>query len=260
MSEYEVLGIILMCVAVGAASGYIGSLMLSKRMSLVGGPLGHMTLPGITLALLYGIDVSVGAFVFLLAGIVLIWLIEKRTRLPLEAVTAVVFTSSLAIAFLFLPEDDFSIALLGDISQVSLSAILVTILLSFTVIVVIGRKYVDMVMVTISEEIARVRDIKVDYCNLLFLLGIAVVVALGVRVIGGLMTAALVSIPAATSRNITRDLRSYALISMLVGALSCGIGVICFLTLDVPAGQFVILSSAAMFVMSLVYKAIIADD
>ncbi|NCQ02827.1 metal ABC transporter permease, partial [Candidatus Wolfebacteria bacterium] len=64
---------------VGGAAGYLGSLMISKRMALVGDALGHVALPGIGLALLLGLNVSLGAFVFLLAGVLLIWFLEKKT-------------------------------------------------------------------------------------------------------------------------------------------------------------------------------------
>ena len=88
---------------IGGIAGYLGSLMLSRRMALVAGPLGHLTLPGIALALMYGFDVSLGAFPFVIFGIILIWLFEMRTKLPMEALTAVVFASGVAITFLFLP-------------------------------------------------------------------------------------------------------------------------------------------------------------
>jgi ABC-type Mn2+/Zn2+ transport system permease subunit len=48
-------------VFIAGAAGYLGSLMLSRRIALVAGPLGHLTLPGVALALLHGIDVSLGA-------------------------------------------------------------------------------------------------------------------------------------------------------------------------------------------------------
>ena len=78
-------------ILIGAVSGYLGTLMLSKRMTLVAGPLGHLTLPGIALALIYGFDVSLGAFPFVILGIVLIWILEIWTKLPMEALTAIVF-------------------------------------------------------------------------------------------------------------------------------------------------------------------------
>jgi ABC-type Mn2+/Zn2+ transport system permease subunit len=77
--------------------------MLGRRMALVAGPLGHLTLPGIAIALMYGFDITLGAFPFVILGILLIWLFEMRTKLPVEALTAVVFATGVAAAFLFLP-------------------------------------------------------------------------------------------------------------------------------------------------------------
>jgi len=105
-------------ISVGGAAGYLGSLMLSRRMALVAGPLGHLTLPGIALALMYGFNVSLGAFPFVIFGIILIWLFEMRTKLPMEALTAVVFASGVAITFLFLPIEQTEAAIVGDISRV----------------------------------------------------------------------------------------------------------------------------------------------
>jgi ABC-type Mn2+/Zn2+ transport system permease subunit len=90
---------------IGGSVGYLGSLMLSRRMALVAGPLGHLTLPGIALALQWGFDVSLGEFPLVILGLVLIWLLEIRTKLPTEALTALVFASGVAAAFLFLPID-----------------------------------------------------------------------------------------------------------------------------------------------------------
>ena len=97
-----------MSAVIGGVAGYLGSLMLSKRMALVGGPLGHLSLPGIALALSYSFDVSIGAFLFIVLGIMFIWLIEMRTQLPMEAITATVFASGVAISFLFLFADNLS--------------------------------------------------------------------------------------------------------------------------------------------------------
>lgn len=89
--DTQILLALIMSGTIGAIAGYLGSLMLSKRMALMGGALGHLTLPGIALALLYDFDVSIGAVLFLAFGVLLIWLLEQKTRLHLEALTAVVF-------------------------------------------------------------------------------------------------------------------------------------------------------------------------
>ncbi len=56
---------------IGAIAGYLGSLMLSKRMALMGWALGHLTMPGVALALLYDFDVSLGATLFLAFGVLI---------------------------------------------------------------------------------------------------------------------------------------------------------------------------------------------
>jgi len=180
---------------IGAAAGYLGTLMLSKRMSLVAGPLGHLTLPGIALAFLFDFDISIGAFVFVILGIVLIWLFEIKTKLPMEALTAVVFAIGVAITFLFIPEEKTIPALIGDISQISPRIVIITVILSLFVIYVTKRICKKAILAEISEDIAKAEGINVKKYNLLYLLCIAIIVSLGVRIVGGLMTAALVAIP-----------------------------------------------------------------
>ena len=109
--------------AIGGVAAYIGSLMVTKRMALMAGALGHLTLPGIALALHFGFDITIGALLFLGFGIIAIWYLEQKTKLPTEAVTALVFASSLAVAFLFLPLEESHRVLLGDINAFSICKI-----------------------------------------------------------------------------------------------------------------------------------------
>ncbi len=239
---------------ISGVAGYLGSLMLSKRMSLVAGPLGHLTLPGVALALIYGFDISLGAFPFVILGIVLIWLFEIRTKLPMEALTAVVFASGVAIAFLFLPIGQAEEALIGDISKVSLGDTIILFPLCFFLFLVIKRIYPKMVLINISEDLAKSQGVDVKKYNFIYLFSIAITVALGVKLVGGLLTAALVAIPSATSRNLSRNLLQYKLNSLIFSVLSCTIGIFLFKFTNLPAGPLIILTSAFFFLISLVFK------
>jgi zinc transport system permease protein len=239
---------------IGGTAGYIGSLMVTKRMALMGGALGHLTLPGIALALIYDFDVSLGALLFLALGIVLIWLLEQRTKLPMEALTAVVFSSSLAIAFLFLPEGKTSQALIGDISQISLTSVIITVVLSLAAFFVIKKIFSEIVFTSISEDLAKTEGINVGKNDLIYLVCIAIVVALGVRIVGGLLTAALVAIPACTSRNLSKNLFQYSYGGMMSGSLACILGILGFEFTGIPAGPFIIITSALLFLISVIFK------
>jgi len=254
MIDEKIILAILMTASIGAVAGYLGTLMLSKRMSLVGGPLGHLTLPGITLALLYGFDVSVGAFLVLILGILVIWFFEKRTKLPVETLTAIVFTSSVATAFLFLPSNEVELALIGDISQLTVTATFLSVAFSILAFLIVRKIYKKMVFVAISEDLAKSKEINVDKINLIYLLSVAVVIGLGIRIVGSLLTAAIVAIPAATSRNLSINMKQYAYGGALAGGLAGILGILAYQLFSVPAGLAVILCSSVLFLFSVVFK------
>ncbi len=239
---------------IGGASGYLGSLMLSKRMALVAGPLGHLTLPGIALALIYGFDVSLGAFPFVILGIVLIWFFELKTKLPMEALTAVVFASGVAVAFLFLPMEQAETALVGDISKVGPWETLFSVMIVLILLFVIRKIYPKMVLINISDDLAKSSGTNVEKYNFLYLLLIAVIVALGVKMVGGLLTAALVAIPASAARNLSRNLTQYTLVAIIIGAMSSFVGILLFRLTGFPAGPLIILANTATFLISIIFR------
>jgi ABC-type Mn2+/Zn2+ transport system permease subunit len=239
---------------IGGAAGFLGSLMLPKRMSLVAGPLGHLALPGIALALIYGFDISLGAFPLVILGIVLIWLFERRTKLPAEALTAVVFATGVAIAFFFLPIEQAEAALVGDISSIQINDAVFSIALCVLVFFVVEIIYSKMTLINISEDLAKSQKINVGKYNLVYLLLIALIVALGVKVVGGLLTAAIVAIPAVTSRNLAKNLVQYKFLALSFGILSSAIGIFLSQLTLLPAGPLIIVSSAFLFVLSMIFK------
>ena len=239
---------------VGGVAGYLGTLMLSKKMALVAGPLGHLTLPGIALALIYGFDMSLGAFPFVILGIIFIWLFEIRTKLPMEALTAVVFASGVAIAFLFLPIGQAEAALVGDISKVNLWELAISVVLTVFLFLMITKIYPKMVLINISEDLAKSQGINVEKHNLIYLILIAVIVALGVKIVGGLLTAALAAIPACSARNLSRNVFQYAFGATIIGIISSSLGIFIFELTGFPAGPLIILVNAIIFLISTIFK------
>jgi len=241
-------------VLISSAAAYLGTLMLGRRMALVAGPLGHLTLPGIALALMYGFDVTLGAFPFVILGIVLIWLFEVRTKLPVEALTAIVFATGVAAAFLFLPIEQAEAALVGDIAMVGTFDLILTAVLSAIIFSIVTKNYRKLLLTSISEDLARVQGINSKKHNLIYLTMVAIVVALGVKLVGGLMTAALVAIPACSARNLSRNLLQDRLLAIGFGVGSCMLGIVLSQISGHPAGVLIILINAAIFVMTAVFK------
>lgn len=242
---------------VGGVAGYLGSLMIVKRMGLVGGPLGHLALPGVALALIYHLDVFVGALVTITLGGFLIWLLEVKTDAPVEALTGLVFASGVALSFLVLPfsqEHLLEEALVGDIAQISLWSALLSVALSAGVFWVVKSVYPQLVLAEISEDLAKVEGVDFKKGNLIYLVSIGLIVALAVRLVGGLLPVALMVIPALTARNLSRNFREYSLNSLLVGVVAAVLGVVFSQLYDLPAGLLIVFVGSLLFVVSIFFR------
>ncbi len=111
-----------------------------------------------------------------------------------------------------------------------------------------------MMLASLSEDLATANKINFKKYNLIYLLAIAVIVALGVKVVGSLLVGALVIVPAAASRNFSKNLGQYVCLSMILGAVSCFLGVLLSNFVAFPAGPLVIIISVALFGLSLFFK------
>ncbi len=245
---------LLAAIFIGGVAGYLGSLMLTKKMALVGDALGHVALPGIGLALLLGLNVSLGAFVFLLLGVLLIWLLETKTNLPTETLVGIIFVLSLALGFLITPQPELLEALMGDISRMNFTEAAAGIILSVIVFLAVNKIYSQVVLASISEDLAIAGKINIKKHNLIYLLAIAVIVALGVKIVGSLLAGALVIVPAAASRIISANMRQYVFGSAFLGALSCVLGILFFQSIGLPAGPLIILINVLFFLTLFFFK------
>jgi len=151
------------------------------------------------------------------------------------------------------PKFELLDALIGNISQVYLMDSILAVILSILVFYIIKRNYSKIMLASISEDLAIANKINVKKQNLIYLLTIGLIVALGVKVVGTLLIGALVIVPAAASRNMSRNMRQYIFISILIGSLSGALGILAFKITGFQVGPLIILISIFFFVISLLF-------
>lgn len=243
---------VLMALFVGAASGAIGSFIILRRMALVGDALSHVALPGIALALFYGIDPFWGVLVFLIVAAVLVWWLEGKSKLPVDALIGLLFTASLAVGILTIPDTEILESLFGvfpSLSPAILTSVLAVAGLMIIFSFILARRFL---FVTVSADVAKVSGVGRVYDLLLFLV-FSIVVALGIKLVGTLLMGALTIIPASISKNISRSMGGYMIISALVGGLVSVAGVLLSGFFGFPPGPTIILSGSVLFIFSLLF-------
>jgi ABC-type Mn2+/Zn2+ transport system permease subunit len=232
---------------VGSTAGYLGSIMVSKRMALVGDALSHVALPGLALGILFNFNPFIGAFIFLVATVIVTWYLQKSTTLSVEAIIGVLFVLALAVGILITPQVDLLEALFGDVSKITSTDTIITVIVSVCVICVTKVIYRKLAVSMISKELAIASRIKVERINLIFLFLVAIIVAVGIKEVGTLLVGALVIVPAAAAKNISSTLSRYSLMSSIFGLASATSGIILSRYVNVPAGPLVVIVGAVIF-------------
>ena len=241
-------------ILIGLGAGYLGSFMILKRMSLVGDVISHVALPGIALAIIYKFDPFLGAFATLFLAVIGIWLLERKTEIPSETLVGIFFALSLALGILITPEPELLEALFGDITQIQFSDAIITITLTMLMFLIMFKIHKGLTLSVISKELAQSMGIPVSKISLLFLLMVAVVVSLGLKITGTLLMGALVIVPAAAAKNISINLKQYTLIAGFLGGLSSLGGILFANYFGLHPGPIVVLTSGVVFLVTLIFK------
>jgi ABC-type Mn2+/Zn2+ transport system permease subunit len=241
-------------VAVGLSAGYIGSIMVLEKMALVGDALSHVALPGIAIGLLLNFNPFVGAFAFLFISAVIIWQLQRVTKLSFETLVGAVFTLALAIGILLVPQTDLLEVLFGDITKVDLIDAMAAIVVSIAVIVLTRAIYRKIVLSLISEELAASKGINVARTNLLFLLLVSLTVAIGIMITGTLLVGFLVVTPAAAARIVSGNLSRYVKLSAAFGVIASVAGILLSDLFNILPGPLVVFSGVAIFAAVIIVR------
>jgi len=228
--------------------------MVLKKMALVGDALSHVALPGLALGIFFNFNPFIGAFAFLFVSAIIIWHLGRVTKLPFETIVGAMFTLALAIGILIIPEHELLEALFGDITKVTIIETVVAVAVSVTAVILTKTIYRRLVLGMISEELAISKGIDVSKTNLLYLLLVSLVVAVGIKIVGTLLVGFLVIVPAAAAKNVSSDLFKYAVLSASFGAVSACSGVLFSSYLNLPTGPFVVFSGIIVFVVTIFAK------
>jgi zinc transport system ATP-binding protein len=185
-------------------------LCLARERACFGPPrtiaISHVALPGIGVALALGVHPLFGASAMLFFGALLIWALERRTRIATETVIGVVFSAALAVGSLMSSQEELVDALFGGPGTLTAGEIVFGLAGAAAIVAFILRQRSSLILALVSPEIARTSGIDVARLDLLFLETFALTVALGLRYLGVLLMGSLIIIPAATAKRIAGTL------------------------------------------------------
>ena len=247
---------ILAGVVVAILCGPLGCFIVWRRMAYFGDTLAHAALLGVGLSFLLQVNLTLAVFGVSASIAVLTMLLNKRATLSSDSLLGMLSHAGLALGMIVLgllnnPQANLMGFLFGDILAVSRQDILVVSVCGIGVIAVLSRIWRSLVAATVSIDIAAAEDIKPEYLHFIFMLLMALVIALAMKIVGVLLITSLLIIPAATARNLARSPEQMAVYAGLLGSVSVAGGLYGSLWWDTPAGPSIVLAAFGLFVLSL---------
>lgn len=241
-------------VCVAAASGLIGSFLILRRMTLLSDALSHVALPGIALGVIFKFEPLVGGLLFLFLSIFLIWRIEHRTKLAIESITGVLFVTALAIGSLLIEEHDLLEAFFGNVETISPTRAIIQTILALIVLLTTALFFKRLMLVSVAPELTLSEKIRQSRMELLLLTLIALTISIGISFVGVLLMSALTIIPAATARNISKNLKGYISLSIVFAIVGLIGSIFIAKTYAINSGVATVLISTSLFMVSLFWK------
>ncbi len=246
---------IVLAIFAAAAAGLVGAFALMKRTVLAGDVMSHIAIPGLGLAVIWKLNPLVGGALTLAVGILLIWHLQKSTELSSEAAIGVIFASSVALgALLINSKEELIDALFGGFGNLSTNEFLFGVGMSIVIIATLWILRNKLIIALFSPELATSAGIKVNAVNLWFLLIFGLAILVSLRFLGALLVGSLIIIPASAARQLTHSLGKFLITSMILSVVAMLAGFYISSHYGLAQGPTVVVSAAALFVLSLFKK------
>ncbi len=255
-------------VLIAAMAGLLGVFVVQRRLSFLGDGLAHAAFGGMGLGAFVIVATGLAssglgllshplwiAVPFsLLAALAIAW-VKGNTRLSSDTAIGVFFAVSVALGVTFFslipPDVDLGLSLMdllfGSILGVratDLAVIAVVAAASVTLLIVLWGR---LGYATFDEELARTDGVPARTLEYVLFACAAVVIAVSAVVVGIILMAAYLVIPAATARLMSRSLAQMTVLGVVLGVTSTIVGLLVSFLVDVPSGSTIVLTQAALF-------------
>jgi len=242
-------------IIVAVISPLIGTFLVTRKYSLISDTLSHVSLAGVMLGLLIGINP-----IFTALGVALLaaWLIERirgEKKVSGETVLSLFLSGGLAIAVILMGlgkgfgVDLFSY-LFGSITTVRNEDLFIILILGTVVLVTILMMYKKLLYVCYDEEGARVAGLPVKSINFLLITLAAFTVVVAMRIVGVLLIGALMTIPAITAMQVAKSFKQSLVLSVFLSLAAVTGGLWLAFYFNLAAGGAIVILALTFFGIS----------
>ncbi len=258
MDDFLIRALVAGC-GVALITGPLGVFVIWRRMAYFGDTLAHSALLGVALGFLLGISLNLSVILICLLLALLLVGLQSNRQLSGDTQLGILAHSALSlglvvIAFQSGVRVDLMSYLFGDILAVTTTDLLWVWAGGSAILVILALIWRPLLAMTVHEELAQVEGVPVMPIRITFMLLIALVIAVSMKIVGVLLITSMMLIPAAAARPFSRTPEQMALYAALAGIIAVFLGLAGSWYWDTPAGPTIVVAAAGLFLLSLGFR------
>jgi zinc transport system permease protein len=238
--------------------GLLGTMIVSNKMAFFSDALGHSALTGIAIGVVLGVaDTSISMIIFAVVFALLLNRISRKNTASTDTIISVFSSCSIAIGLAILSKggnfSKYSGLLVGDILSITRREIIYLVLIFAATLIFWFVAFNKLSAVSLHRTLAKSRHIPVSLIENIFAVFIALIVMLSIKWVGILIINALLILPAASSRNISENMREYHFFSILFSMFSGILGLIISYFTNVATGPMIVIIASIIYFATFLY-------
>lgn len=244
-------------IIIALTMGPVGCFVVWRRMAYFGDTLAHGALIGVALSFLFYMPIIVGTLLICVLLSLILLVLQKKSAIPTDSLLGILSHTVLAGGIVIISSLETSVNIMGflfgDILAVQKNEVITIFLIGATALILLYQYWDSLVLMSLNPELAQAEGIKTDKLNIILIMIMAFVSAIGIKIVGALLTTALLVIPASTARYASNSPKQMAGFSALFAVMSVLMGVTGSFFMDLPVGPMIVLSAAALFLFFSVF-------
>ncbi len=241
-------------VLVAAIAGPLGCFMVWRKMAYFGDTISHSALMGVALGIAFDSENPIIMIGTCSAIAMMLLFLQRDQRLSSDTLLGILAHSALSIGIIVISmmdnfRTDMMYYLVGDILAISEENIYTIAGVAAITAMCLYFIWRDLLSLTVHEDLAHTEGVQVNKIKVAYMLLIAFLVAVALKVIGVLLITALMIIPAAAARTVSKTPLQMIAISSILGIISVVAGIFTSSQWDVPTGPAIVLSATVLFLL-----------
>lgn len=247
----------LVTITAAIVCGVLSCWLVLIGWSLMGDAVSHAVLPGVVIAYLLGTPFAVGALIFGLGAVALIFLVRSTSRVKEDAAIGVVFTTLFALGLVLISvvpsQTDLGHILFGNLLGVSVADLVQVLVLGALTLTVLVLKRRDLTLYAFDPMHAHAIGLNPKALGALLLGLLALTVVVALQAVGVVLVVAMVIIPGATAYLLTDRFARMLVIAPSIAATCAAIGIYASYYLDAASGGMVVLTMGTAFALAYLF-------